>query len=103
VLPRIKFPADGCYLDRFPRNNGFRDPLMAGTPGHSGATNSETAMTEEFSCPSCGSPSVLYCDAADDDERVVCGTCGMFLATRVEFRKFVHGRPVRSGTQISGC
>jgi transcription elongation factor Elf1 len=60
-------------------------------------------MPEEFSCPSCGSPSVLYCDAADDDERVVCGTCGTFLATRIEFRKFVEGRAVRSGLHTSGC
>ena len=60
-------------------------------------------MTEEFSCPNCGSPSVLYSDDAEDDERVVCGTCGTFLATRVEFRKFVEGRAVRSGVHTSRC
>jgi transcription elongation factor Elf1 len=60
-------------------------------------------MIEEFSCPNCVSPSVLYCGVADDDERVVCGTCGTFLATRVEFRKFVESRAVRSGVHTSRC
>jgi transcription elongation factor Elf1 len=60
-------------------------------------------MTEEFGCPNCGSPSVLYCDAVEDHEHVVCATCGMFLATRIEFRKFVEGRAVNSGAHTSGC
>jgi transcription elongation factor Elf1 len=69
----------------------------------SGAPNTGATMTEEFSCPNCGSPSVLYCDAAEDDEHVVCGTCGTFLATRVEFRKFVDGHATRSGVHTSRC
>jgi transcription elongation factor Elf1 len=85
------------------RNNDFRFPLMDRTPTRRGVSNAETAMKEEFGCPSCGSPSVLYCDAIDDDERVVCGTCGTFLATRVEFRKFVESRAVRSGVHTSRC
>jgi ribosomal protein S27AE len=84
-------------------NNDFRFPLTAGTPAKSGAANSETIMTEEFSCPNCHSPSVLYSDAADDDERVLCGTCGTFLATRVEFRKLVESREIRSGVHTSRC
>jgi transcription elongation factor Elf1 len=61
-------------------------------------------MTEEFGCPNCGSPSVLYCDAAaEDDEHVVCGTCGMFLATRIEFRKLVEGSGVGSRVHTSRC
>jgi transcription elongation factor Elf1 len=60
-------------------------------------------MPEEFACPNCGSPSVVYPDVEEDDGRVECRACGTFLATRGQFRRFVETRAARSGGHTSGC
>jgi len=60
-------------------------------------------MPEEFACPTCGSPSVIYPDAEEDDGRVECRACGTFLATHGQFRRFVATRAARSGGHTSGC
>jgi transcription elongation factor Elf1 len=60
-------------------------------------------MPEEFACPNCGSPSVVYADAGEEDGRVECRGCGAFLATRGQFRRFVEARAARSRVQTSGC
>jgi hypothetical protein len=60
-------------------------------------------MPEEFACPSCGSPSVVYPDAEEDNACVVCRACGAFLATRGQFRQLVDGNAARSGEHTSGC
>jgi transcription elongation factor Elf1 len=59
-------------------------------------------MAKEFACPACGSPSVVYPEEGDDD-RVICGGCGAFLATRSQFRTIVKERENRSEVQTSGC
>jgi transcription elongation factor Elf1 len=60
-------------------------------------------MPDEFACPNCGSPSVVYPDVEEDDGRVECRGCGAFLATRGQFRRFVEARAARAGVQTSGC
>jgi transcription elongation factor Elf1 len=60
-------------------------------------------MPEEFACPNCGSPSVVYPDAGEDDGRVECRACGAFLATRGQFRRFVESRAARLGEHTTGC
>jgi transcription elongation factor Elf1 len=60
-------------------------------------------MAEDFSCPSCGSPSVIYPNAGEDKGHVLCRACGEFLATRGQFRRFVEGRAARLGLHTSGC
>jgi transcription elongation factor Elf1 len=47
-------------------------------------------MPEDFACPDCGSPSVVYVEADKDDGHVVCRRCGTFLMTRGQFRRFVE-------------
>jgi hypothetical protein len=66
-------------------------------------------MLDEFACPDCGSPSVTYTDADEDDGHVVCRRCGTYLMTRGQFRRFVEGRAMLgrrrmvSELHISGC
>jgi transcription elongation factor Elf1 len=60
-------------------------------------------MPEEFACPKCDSPSVVYSNDAEDDNRVVCRACGTLLATRAQFRRFVERHAKRSGLCTSGC
>jgi transcription elongation factor Elf1 len=59
-------------------------------------------MPKEFACPRCGSPSVVFPDEGKDD-RIVCGGCGAFLATRRQFRRIIDGPEKRSEAQTSGC
>lgn len=67
------------------------------------AANKRKPMPEEFACPNCGSPSVVYPNVEEDDGRVECRACGTFLATRGQFRRFVETRAARSGGHTSGC
>jgi transcription elongation factor Elf1 len=46
-------------------------------------------MHKEFACPVCESPVIVYPEDGEED-RVVCGGCGAFLATRKQFRRFVE-------------
>jgi hypothetical protein len=45
-------------------------------------------MSEEFACPVCDSPAIVYPEEGEED-RVVCGGCGAFVATRDQFRRLV--------------
>jgi uncharacterized paraquat-inducible protein A len=55
-----------------------------------GSQSHETeSMHKEFACPVCDSPAIVYPDEGEED-RVVCGRCGAFLATRNQFRRFVE-------------
>ena len=49
-------------------------------------------MSEEFAGPNCRRQSVIYPDATQDHGRVVCRTCGAFLCTLAQFRRFVQRR-----------
>jgi transcription elongation factor Elf1 len=60
-------------------------------------------MAEEFSCPNCNSQSVIYPDASDDDERVVCRACGTILATMAQFRNWIERRRPGREAMTSGC
>jgi transcription elongation factor Elf1 len=56
-------------------------------------------MPKEFACPVCDSPAIVYPEEGEKD-RVVCGGCGAFLATRIQFRRLVEQQ---AGVQTSGC
>jgi transcription initiation factor TFIIIB Brf1 subunit/transcription initiation factor TFIIB len=58
-------------------------------------------MPKEPTCPNCDSPSVVYPE--DSDGPVVCGACGIFLATRRQFRHFLERHAARSGVHTTGC
>jgi transcription elongation factor Elf1 len=60
-------------------------------------------MSDEFACPSCGRQSVVYPRAAEDDAGVVCRTCGAFLGTLSQFRRFVERVAARATVQTSRC
>jgi hypothetical protein len=59
-------------------------------------------MLEDFARPNCDSASIACSDVAEDDDRVVCPVCGMLLATRAEFRRFVEWRARCSRLHTSG-
>ena len=60
-------------------------------------------MSDEFACPSCGSQSVVYPHAAEDDAGVVCRTCGAYLGTLAQFRRLVERVAARAAEATSRC
>jgi hypothetical protein len=64
-----------------------------------GQLDEAKSMRREFACPVCDSPAVVYPEDGEDD-RVVCGGCGAFLATRNQFRRFVEEH---AEARTSGC
>jgi hypothetical protein len=56
-------------------------------------------MRKEFACAVCDSPAIVYPEEGEED-RVVCGGCGAFVATRDQFRRFIEQH---AGVQTSGC
>jgi hypothetical protein len=60
-------------------------------------------VSEEFACPNCDCPSVVYPDTGEDDGHVTCRACGTFFATLAQFRSSVERRAPRSDTETSGC
>jgi transcription elongation factor Elf1 len=60
-------------------------------------------MSQEFACPNCRRQSVVYADAAEDDARVVCRTCGTFLGMLTQLRRFLERRAPGPNVQTSGC
>jgi hypothetical protein len=61
-------------------------------------------MKDEFVCPNCCSPSVVYPDSVDDEEaHVLCRGCGMIVGTSAQFRLAVQRVPVMATSPVSGC
>jgi ribosomal protein S27E len=60
-------------------------------------------VSQEFACPNCDCPSVVYPDTAEDDGHVTCRACGTFLATLAQFRSSVERHVPQSETETSGC
>jgi transcription elongation factor Elf1 len=63
----------------------------------------EDTMAEELACPNCASISVVYHDASTDEAAVMCGGCGMFLATRSQFRHLLERQAAQSRLVTTGC
>lgn len=61
------------------------------------------SLAEEFSCPKCSSPSVVYPATRQDDAFVTCRGCGTAIATLAQFRRFVLRRLMSRETPVSGC
>jgi ribosomal protein S27AE len=55
-------------------------------------------MTEELTCPRCDSVTVIYHDGA----AVMCGECGVFLATRAQFRQLLKRQAAQSRVVTTG-
>jgi hypothetical protein len=62
-------------------------------------TFTDESMSEEFACPVCDSPAIVYPEEGEED-RIVCGGCGAFVATRDQFRRLVERH---AEVQTSGC
>jgi hypothetical protein len=61
-------------------------------------------MKDEFVCPNCCSPSVVYPDSVDDEEaHVLCRGCGMIVGTVAQFRLAVQRMTAVSASSVSGC
>ena len=61
-------------------------------------------MKDEFVCPNCYSPSVVYPDSIDDEEaHVLCQGCGMIVGTVAQFRLAVRRVPAMRASPGSGC
>jgi hypothetical protein len=60
---------------------------------------------DDFECLVCGSPSVIYPRALEDDEPVACSGCGAFVSTYGEFKRRAElvQRSQPAGFQVSGC
>jgi transcription initiation factor TFIIIB Brf1 subunit/transcription initiation factor TFIIB len=58
-------------------------------------------MKDEFVCPNCRSPSVVYPDSVDDEQaHILCRGCGMIMGTLAQFRRAVQRV---SASPLSGC
>jgi hypothetical protein len=61
-------------------------------------------MKDEFLCPNCCSPSVVYPDSVDDEQaHVLCRGCGMVMGTLAQFRRATQRMPVAPASPVSGC
>ncbi len=58
-------------------------------------------MSEEFAGPNSRRQPVIYPDVTQDHGRVVCHTCGLFLGTLAQFRRFVQRRAPGAGADTS--
>jgi ribosomal protein S27E len=60
-------------------------------------------MTEELTCPSCDSPTVVFHTETGDHAAVRCGGCGTLLATRGQFRQLLERHAAQSRLVTTGC
>ena len=60
-------------------------------------------MTEELTCSRCDSVTVVYHDPPRDGAAVMCGGCGVFLATRAQFRQLLERQAAQSRVVTTGC
>ena len=56
---------------------------------------------DDFGCPACGSPALVYPSVLEDNEPVACSCCGAFLSTYGEFKE--RAERVLGSKQVSGC
>jgi ribosomal protein S27E len=59
---------------------------------------------DDFGCPDCGSPALVYPNALQDDEPVACAGCGSFVSTFGELKQRAE-RVLDSDSTfpVSGC
>ena len=61
-------------------------------------------MAEEFACPELPKTNRSFIRMHKEERgRVLCRSCGAFLGTLTQFRRFVLRRTTLSGTLSSGC
>jgi hypothetical protein len=81
-------------LGTFPRSGRCALQADRGWPARR-----DRIMRKEFACPVCDSPAIVYPEEGEED-RIVCGGCGAFVATRDQFRRFIEQH---AEVQTSGC
>jgi hypothetical protein len=59
----------------------------------------------EFGCPVCLSPALVYPKVLEDDQPVMCAECGAFVSTYGELKRRAEHLPSSSPTHVgvSGC
>jgi len=59
----------------------------------------------EFGCPVCLSPALVYPKILEDDQPVVCAECGAFVSTYGELKRRAERAPSSTPThvRVSGC
>jgi hypothetical protein len=57
----------------------------------------------EFRCPACGSPALVYPRLLEVDEPVVCASCGEFVSTYGELKRRSTQVSNPSRIPVSGC
>jgi hypothetical protein len=62
-------------------------------------------LMNEFACPVCLSPALVYPKVLEDDQPVVCAECGSFVSTFGELKRRLEHAPSSSPTDVgvSGC
>jgi transcription elongation factor Elf1 len=60
---------------------------------------------DDFKCPACGGPALVYPSVLENSEPVKCGNCGEFVSTYGELKqRFERALPSKStGSPVSGC
>jgi hypothetical protein len=61
---------------------------------------------DDFGCPACGSPALVYPSALEDHEPVACASCGEFVSTYGELKQRSErgvGSSNPSRGPVSGC
>jgi hypothetical protein len=82
-----------------PCSERFSEPAVVQCTRCGVANFTDESMSEEFACPVCDSPAIVYPEEGEED-RIVCGGCGAFVATRDQFRRLVERH---AEVQTSGC
>jgi hypothetical protein len=59
----------------------------------------------EFGCPVCLSPALVYPKVLEDDQPVTCADCGAFVSTYGELKRRAERAPSskRTRVRVSGC
>ena len=62
-------------------------------------------VMDEFGCPLCLSPALVYPTLLEDDQPVKCADCGAFVSTYGELKRRVEHTPSSNPThvEVSGC
>ena len=59
----------------------------------------------EFGCPVCLSPALVYPKVLEDDQPVTCADCGAFVSLYGELKRRAENAPSSkpTGVRVSGC
>jgi hypothetical protein len=61
------------------------------------------AVVEDFRCPACGSPALVYPTVLESGEPVRCGNCEEFVSTYGELKRRFERSSKSTRLPVSGC